>query len=121
MIRKLVLTKEFSGALVYAELSTVVQRSGSEYAYFMEAFACLHPFWGRLPAFLYSYVMIFIIRPAEVAIIILTFSEYLCQPVLDLLCVQVPEDSVRVKKFVALVALGMSALRFQFIPLQIFF
>lgn len=100
------LSYNFAGALAYAELGTVVQRSGSEYAYFMESFSTLHPFWGRLPAFLYSFVMVVIIRPAEVAIIILTFSEYLCQPILDYLCFHEPDLSAKVKKLVALVALG---------------
>ena len=51
--------------------------------------------------------MIFIIRPAEVAVIILTFSEYLCQPILDVLCVHNPEETEKVIKTIALAALGM--------------
>lgn len=95
-----------SGALVYAELGTRVPRSGAEYAYFMESFGPLHEFWGRLPAFLYSFIMIIIVRPAEVAVIILTFSEYFCQPILDTMCASSFDDEKKLKKTVALLALG---------------
>ncbi|KAH1002920.1 hypothetical protein HUJ04_008945 [Dendroctonus ponderosae] len=94
------------GALAFAELSTVVPRSGAEYAYFMDSFTPLHPFWGPLPAFLYSWLMVIIIRPAEVAVIVLTFSEYLCQPVMDALCIANPQGVQQVKKAVALAGLG---------------
>lgn len=93
------------GALAYAELGTIVPRSGSEYAYFMESFGPLHKFWGRLPAFLYSIIMIFVVKPAEVAVVVLTFSEYLCQPILDTLCVSDHVASGRLKKVIALLAL----------------
>lgn len=91
---------------MYAELGTLVPRCGAEYPYFMESFGPLHKFWGRLPAFLYSFIMICIVRPAEVAVIILTFSEYTCQPILDFICVQNEEDRQGVKKIIALAALG---------------
>ncbi|XP_076272347.1 b(0,+)-type amino acid transporter 1-like isoform X1 [Rhynchophorus ferrugineus] len=95
------------GALTFAELGTVIPRSGAEYAYFMDSFGPLHKFWGPLPAFLYSWLMVVVIRPAEVAVIILTFSEYLCQPVMDLLCMEDPEASQTVIKYIAIVALGL--------------
>ncbi|XP_045464859.1 b(0,+)-type amino acid transporter 1-like isoform X1 [Harmonia axyridis] len=91
------------GALAFAELGTVIPRSGAEYAYFLDSFGPLHKFWGNLPAFIYSWVMIFVIRPAEVAVIILTFSEYFCQPLLDYLCIK--DDQII--KAVALLALGI--------------
>ncbi|VEN59866.1 unnamed protein product [Callosobruchus maculatus] len=68
-------------------ISLLVPRSGSEYAYFVDSFGPLHKFWGHLPAFVYSWIMILVIRPAEVAILVLTFSQYLCQPILDALCI----------------------------------
>lgn len=95
------------GALAYAELGTLVPRSGSEYAYFIDSFGPLHKFWGNLPAFVYSWIMIFIIRPAEVAVIILTFAEYMCQPILDVLCIQDYDETTKVVKAIALVALGI--------------
>lgn len=68
------------GALAFAELSAVVPRSGAEYAYFMDAYGPLHRYLGQLPAFTCSWVMVFLLRPAEVAIICLTFAENLMQP-----------------------------------------
>lgn len=51
--------------------------------------------------------MIVIIRPAEVAVIVLTFSEYLCQPILDVLCIKDVENvNEKVVKAIAFVALG---------------
>lgn len=95
----------FLGALAYAELGTIVPRSGSEYAYFMDSFGPLHKFWGRLPAFLYSIIMIFVVKPAEVAVVVLTFSEYMCQPILDALCISDPISTQRLKKLTALLTL----------------
>lgn len=47
-----------------------------------------------------------VIRPAEVAVIVLTFSEYLSQPVLDLLCMEDKDANLIITKAIALVALG---------------
>ncbi|KAJ8971078.1 hypothetical protein NQ317_014751 [Molorchus minor] len=94
------------GALAYAELGALVPRSGSEYAYFMHSFGSLHKFWGRLPSFLYAWMSIIIIRPAEVAVIILTFSKYLCQPILNALYIEDTEAIGKVTKAGALVGLG---------------
>jgi amino acid transporter len=69
------------GALAFAELSAVVPRSGAEYAYFLEAFGPLHSYFGQLPAFVCAWVFVFVLRPAEVAVIILTFAEYFVQPI----------------------------------------
>lgn len=94
------------GALAYAELGTVVPRSGSEYAYFMDSFGPLHKFWGRLPAFLFSLIMIFVVRPAEVAVVVLTFAAYTCQPILDAFCISDPVVGEYFKKLTALLTLG---------------
>lgn len=55
-------------------------KSGAEYAYLYESFAKLHKFWGPLPAFICSWVYVVVLRPAEVAIIIMTFATYTIQP-----------------------------------------
>ncbi|XP_066253027.1 b(0,+)-type amino acid transporter 1-like isoform X2 [Euwallacea similis] len=94
------------GALAFAELGIMVPRSGGQYAFFMDSFGPLHQFWGPLPAFLYSWTMIILIRPAEVAVIVMTFSEYLCQPIFDLICLNDGETGDKVKKIISLVALG---------------
>ncbi|XP_047994194.1 b(0,+)-type amino acid transporter 1-like [Leguminivora glycinivorella] len=68
------------GALSFAELGTVVNKSGAEYAYFQEAFSKCHKFWGPLPAFTCAWIYVMILRPAEVAIIVMTFAAYAIQP-----------------------------------------
>lgn len=104
-INKYILTF-FAGALAFAELGTVVPRSGAEYAYFTEAFSELHPFWGPLPSFICAWVFVLILRPAEVAVIILTFSEYMIQPFAPYL-VNIPEDTMwQAKKLIAILGIG---------------
>ncbi|XP_052817307.1 b(0,+)-type amino acid transporter 1-like isoform X1 [Mya arenaria] len=57
------------GSLCWSELGTLIQKSGGEWAYLMEAF-------GPIPAFLYAWVSVIVIRPSSIAIICLTFAEY---------------------------------------------
>ncbi|XP_011629860.1 b(0,+)-type amino acid transporter 1-like [Pogonomyrmex barbatus] len=95
------------GALAFAELSTVVPRSGAEYAYFMEAFGPLHPYAGQIPAFICSWVYVMLLRPAEVAVIMLTFAEYSVQPFSGFFC-NISVDSMAIlKKLIAVMALGV--------------
>ncbi|VVC39533.1 Amino acid/polyamine transporter I [Cinara cedri] len=69
------------GALSYAELSGVVNKSGGNFSFYCAAFNDIHSFWGPLPSFVYSWTTIFYSRPAEVVIGTLTFAEYSVRPI----------------------------------------
>ncbi|XP_069957239.1 b(0,+)-type amino acid transporter 1 isoform X3 [Cherax quadricarinatus] len=67
------------GALSYAELGTLVDASGGEYAYFLQGFAPGEKrrlWWGPIPSFLFAWVSLFLLKPSSLAIICLTCSEY---------------------------------------------
>ncbi|XP_074242697.1 B(0,+)-type amino acid transporter 1 isoform X3 [Saimiri boliviensis] len=61
------------GALCYAELGTMITKSGGEYPYLMEAY-------GPIPAYLFSWASLIVMKPSSFAIICLSFSEYVCSP-----------------------------------------
>ncbi|HXN75354.1 MAG TPA: amino acid permease, partial [Gemmatimonadaceae bacterium] len=58
------------GALTLAEVAGVFPRTGGVYVYIRES-------WGRLPAFLFGWSELVIIRAAALGAISTTFSEYL--------------------------------------------
>ncbi|KAM4017173.1 B(0,+)-type amino acid transporter 1 [Anomaloglossus baeobatrachus] len=61
------------GALCFAELGTMITKSGGEYPYLMEAF-------GPIPAFLFSWASVIVMKPSSFAIICLSFAEYASAP-----------------------------------------
>ncbi|XP_033222377.1 b(0,+)-type amino acid transporter 1-like isoform X2 [Belonocnema kinseyi] len=95
------------GALAFAELSAVVPRSGAEYAYFMDAFGPLHCYFGQLPSFICSWVYVIVLRPAEVAVVILTFAEYTVQPFSSYMPDLPHESKQRLKKLIGILGLGL--------------
>ena len=62
------------GALSYAELGTMIPLSGAEYVYLLKGF-------GALPAFLYSWTSVIVLKPSQVAIICLAFGAYVIEPI----------------------------------------
>ncbi|XP_064598775.1 b(0,+)-type amino acid transporter 1-like [Liolophura sinensis] len=68
------------GALTYAELGTCVPLSGGEHAYYMFTYKNMGRNFGQLPAFLYAWVGIFIIRPVMFSVISLSLGTYIVKP-----------------------------------------
>lgn len=95
------------GALCFAELGTIVPRSGAEYAYLIEAFSKSNKFWGPLPSFVCAWVYVMVLRPAEIAVIVLTFAEYTILPFQDTLGLN-QNDKSHIIKLVSFLALGES-------------
>ena len=83
-----------AGGLCYIELGTSIPKSGAEYAYLMKAF-------GPLPAYLFAWTCVLVIRPASGAIIAITFAQYAVKPLYP--DCEPPQD---VLKLVGCVVLG---------------
>lgn len=60
------------GGLCFAELGTMIPKSGAEYNYILEAF-------GPLLAFSFIWTNVFIVKPSSVAIIAITCGKYVAQ------------------------------------------
>ncbi|XP_035827654.1 b(0,+)-type amino acid transporter 1-like [Aplysia californica] len=57
------------GSLCYCELGTLIPKSGGEYSYLRKAF-------GNVPAFLFTWVSVVLVRPSSLAVMSLTFGTY---------------------------------------------
>lgn len=68
------------GSLCYAELGAAIPVSGGEYAYLMHTFAHMHPTWGPVPAFLFAWLAMFVIRPGMVSIMMMSLGTYVSKP-----------------------------------------
>jgi len=93
-------------ALTFAELSSVVPRSGAEYSFLMEAFGSLHKFWGPLPCFVCALINVFALTPSATAVVTMTFSEYICQPFAYHMDGLTRDSQDMVKKIIAVLGLG---------------
>ncbi|EDV25951.1 expressed hypothetical protein [Trichoplax adhaerens] len=61
------------GSISYVELGTSIRMSGAEYAYILKGM-------GELPAFLFAWTSVIILKPSSVAAIAVAFAEYATQP-----------------------------------------
>uniref|UniRef100_A0A8C4NFV8 b(0,+)-type amino acid transporter 1 n=1 Tax=Eptatretus burgeri TaxID=7764 RepID=A0A8C4NFV8_EPTBU len=86
------------GALAYAELGTMITKSGAEYAYLMSAF-------GPIPAFLYSWTSVIVTKPSSFAIICLSFAQYATAPFYS--SCDPPDVIVKMLAAAAIVAISM--------------
>ena len=87
----------FLGALCFAELGTIIPKSGGEYAY-------LHTAFGSGPAFLFSWTANIVLKPSSLAIIILACADYALQPFYEGTECGPPQMA---SKFVAACGIGM--------------
>lgn len=60
-------------ALSYVELGTVIKESGGEYIYILRNF-------GPVPAFVFSWTSVFVVRPASIAAMSLSLAQYTAAP-----------------------------------------
>jgi len=98
-----------TGSLTYVELSMLTMKSGGEYAYFIDGLGHLHPFLGPLTAFLYSWIMILLLRPASFAAGCLSISSYTIYPILKVMDIKLePDMEDLLMKLVAVICLSNS-------------
>ncbi len=96
------------GSLSYAELGTLIPKSGGEYAYLVDGLGPLHLFWGPLPAFLYSWISVLLLKPTTVAVGCLSCASYTVRPILASLGVCLAaENEDLVIKLTAVLYIGM--------------
>ena len=89
-------------SLCYVELGTMIPKSGGEYTYLNESF-------GEIFAFVFNFANNIMIKPAMIAIIILTFGEYLVEPFITVGCS--PEIRSTIVKLLAALCLGKEITR----------
>ena len=95
------------GTLCYIELGTMIQKSGSEYAYILEAYSFggknkYLRIIGRMLAFTNVWYDLLVGNPASMAIPLLTFGRYACRPFF-IGCPDLPDLPI---KFIALSGLS---------------
>lgn len=58
----------------------MITKSGAEYAYLQEAFSPFHRVLGQIPAFLFAWTSVLILKPALFGVTSLSFAIYVVQP-----------------------------------------
>lgn len=84
-------------ALCYAELGTMIPKSGGEFVYLREAY-------GEIPAFLFAFTNTLISKPAQITAIVMATANYVTTPFAALQ--HDPENQVLVAKILTAFFLG---------------
>lgn len=82
------------GALCYAELGTIILKSGAEYVYLYESF-------GAIPAYIFAWSSTLVFKPPQISIIAITFGAYMAESLLPSDC----QSTVVVAKLFAVLAI----------------
>nr|XP_026695925.1 b(0,+)-type amino acid transporter 1-like [Ciona intestinalis] len=75
------------GALCYAELGTMIPKSGGEFPILLEAF-------GPIPAYLFAWTATVVLKPSSLCLLSLTFAKYALTPAYGN-CESVPESATK--------------------------
>lgn len=62
--------------LCYIELGLLIPKAGGEFIYYHDGLGQLHPYWGPLPAFLFSWMANLVTDPSSNAILAITLARY---------------------------------------------
>ena len=83
------------GMMCYAELGTLILKSGGEYSYLLAAY-------GSVAAFLFSWVSVFLLKPASNAIMAATCANYILLPFHGEACSKPPDLHVKLLTIIIL-------------------
>ncbi|XP_003744629.1 b(0,+)-type amino acid transporter 1 [Galendromus occidentalis] len=87
------------GALSFAELGTIINKSGGDYIYIYECFRGYR--CGSVPAFLHSWTTVLLLKPASLGIMALSFAKYMVVPFF-LSCDEIPSQPVKLLSLVCI-------------------
>nr|XP_002125910.1 b(0,+)-type amino acid transporter 1 [Ciona intestinalis] len=76
------------GALSYAEVGTMIPKSGGEFPILLEAF-------GPIPAYLFAWTSTVVLKPSSLALLSLTFAKYALAPAYNIECSEPSELAVK--------------------------
>ena len=62
------------------KLTMLITKSGAEYVYLLEAGKGLPKWIAPIPAFLFSWVSVFVLKPSIFAVVSLSFGVYVIEP-----------------------------------------
>ncbi|KAL4234944.1 b(0 +)-type amino acid transporter 1 [Mactra antiquata] len=93
------------GALAYAELGSCIPRSGGEHAYLMFTYNGGSSKIGTLPAFLFDWMALFVLRPTMFTVVMLSMGTYTVKPFFPG-CEEVPEIPVKLITITAMLLIA---------------